>query len=130
MKIFCKNEEFGGEKVNFVDDNGVILGYDLRQCCCEQADWNISENSYTDPRVIVSGSSYIPEEYDYSDYRFSLDYFVENDNNQNEEYSAQFKLEAKDKPNLYLTLVNCHNGYYAHGFRFKQGNTILREGSL
>ena len=32
MKIFEDNI-----KVNFVDENNVFVGYDMRQSCCEQA---------------------------------------------------------------------------------------------
>ena len=29
--------------VNFVDENNTLIGYDMSQCCCEDADWFISE---------------------------------------------------------------------------------------
>ena len=42
MKVFNKNEGTWSSKVNFVDENNVVLGYDTDQCCCEHADWFIS----------------------------------------------------------------------------------------
>ena len=41
MKIFITED---GDKVNFIDENNVILGYDLTQDCCEQASWFIADN--------------------------------------------------------------------------------------
>ena len=38
MKIFDREG-----KINFVDENNVFLGYDMGQCCCERADWYISD---------------------------------------------------------------------------------------
>ena len=44
MKIFNKLEKNGwGRKVNFVDENNVVLGYDMSQDCCERAGWFIAE---------------------------------------------------------------------------------------
>ena len=43
MKIFEGKESSWSDKVNFVDGNDVFVGYDLGQCCCENADWFISE---------------------------------------------------------------------------------------
>jgi hypothetical protein len=30
----------------------------------------------------------------------------------------------------FVHLFNCHNGYYGHGFGFKVGDTMIREGGL
>ena len=50
MKVFDRDG-----KVNFVDENNVILGYDMNQNCCEDADWFIT------PRDLRQGVS-MPEE--------------------------------------------------------------------
>ena len=39
MKIF--DGDF--DKVNFVDENNVFVGYDLLQDCCEDANWFIAD---------------------------------------------------------------------------------------
>jgi hypothetical protein len=41
-RIWNLTETFPG-KVNFIDSNNVILGYDLGQSCCEHAFWTISD---------------------------------------------------------------------------------------
>lgn len=43
MKIFTKENSNWDSKVNFVDENNVVLGYDLSQDCCEHADWFIAD---------------------------------------------------------------------------------------
>ena len=35
-----------GEKINFIDENNVFVGYDLGQNCCENASWFISLDDY------------------------------------------------------------------------------------
>lgn len=43
MKIFERDG-----KINFVDENNVLLGYDMSQDCCEHADWFILDTIYSD----------------------------------------------------------------------------------
>ncbi len=122
MKIFNQTKEFPG-KVNFVDKNNVCLGYDMHQCCCEDADWFISdiEESIHDVDTI---------EFDVEDYVFDPIYF---------KYVAcsgldgggmvRFRLVSGDKE-LFIHIYNCHNGYYGHGFEFKIGDEIKQDGTL
>ena len=42
MRIFNKEEKWSS-KVNFVDDNNVVLGYDTEEQCCENAGWFIDD---------------------------------------------------------------------------------------
>ena len=44
MKIFEGNESSWDEKVNFVDENDVFVGYDIGQCCCEDVGWFMAES--------------------------------------------------------------------------------------
>lgn len=107
MKIFKKEDE----KVNFVDINNVLIGYDMRQDCCEYADWFISETKEDkekgrDKKIV-----------DYSGYVFDVTYFEEIDAPGGDAGKmVRFKLMADNKPDLYLHIFNCHNGYYGHGF--------------
>lgn len=41
------------DKVNFIDDNNVILGYSLGQDCCENAFWTISETKNGSVEVTI-----------------------------------------------------------------------------
>lgn len=41
-----------------------------------------------------------------------------------------FKLVNGAGDEKYLHLFNCHNGYYGHGFEFKVGDEVVKEGCL
>lgn len=123
MKIF---EELGS-KVNFVDDNNVFVGYDMDQCCCEDADWFISD--------MEEFSAYEEREqrnkYDLESYSFDKTYFVEIEEPKgtDEGGMVRFKLIGENKP-LYLHLYNSHNGYYSHGFKSTIDDLIWHIGCL
>lgn len=38
MKIFEKED-----RVNFIDENNVLVGFDIYQCCCEDFGWFIDQ---------------------------------------------------------------------------------------
>lgn len=136
MKIFDSGENGWDEKVNFVDDNNVLVGYDMAQSCCERADWFISK---TEDNNYPENGNKITEGLE--DYFFDKDYFVEvepaQEGSDDYKYSVldsggmvRFKLIAQDKEPLYLHIYNSHNGFYGHGFEFKIGDKVMREGSI
>lgn len=125
MKIFADEQSAWFEKINFVDEHDVFVGYDLGQDCCEHAGWFIAEEvtpySYDCEKI---HSAEIP---DLEAYSFDKSFFQEVDS-----YDLDcggmvvFKLAADGKPDLYLHLFNAHNGYYGHGFEVKHGGeTVL-----
>jgi hypothetical protein len=133
MKIFdSKEHEFWGEKVNFADDNNVMVGYDMSQSCCESADWFIADKV---AEVMPKNPS---QERELDGYQFDKKFFKEISDIKSEgsDWNALdeggmvvFRLVNGDKEK-FLHLYNCHNGYYGHGFEMKIGNSVLREGSL
>lgn len=127
MKIFYGDFD----SINFVDENNVFVGYSLEQNCCEHADWFISdqkkntavdENDYWVKNEIVELSSYSFDTKFFEE--FKDEYCLDNVN------FARFKLISENKPDLYLHLYNCHNGYYSHGFEFKIGEDTITRGDL
>lgn len=105
MKKFDKDD-----KINFVDENNVFVGYDLSQGCCEHADWFISDKE-------EDTTSDKAEKHDISTYVFDTKYFAEVVSKDVDEGGmVRFKLVSSDKPDLFLHLFNHHNGYYSHGF--------------
>lgn len=128
MKIFTGSESSWIEKVNFVDDNDVFVGYDLAQDCCEYADWFIAESitpyAYDDD----DDSKEVPN---VEAYAFDKNFFQEVESSYLDGGGmVAFKLVAENKPDLYLHLFNCHNGYYGHGFEVKHGGETVRDGYL
>lgn len=132
MKIFNSTKEWE-EKVNFVDQNNVLVGFDLAQSCCEHADWFISQTEDKEPSKEGNG---IVEGLD--DYRFDKEYFVQVELDKDEyNYSCldeggmvRFKLTAANKPDLFLHIYNSHNGYYSHGFEMRDGDKQLQSGGV
>jgi len=114
-------------KVNFIDSNNVILGYDLYQNCCEDAFWTISENKDGSDPIYGSGK-FEGEEIALWSYVFDPDFYERDDDESREQYVAIFKLVdwtiAKKRPDLYIRLENHHNGYYSHGFTFSGKNAV------
>lgn len=107
MKIFDKDC-----KINFVDDNNVFVGFDNDQCCCENFGYIISK------KLPTSTSQNELNDSELEGYNFNTKFFKENVLTDNMDCggSVTFKL-TKNRKSLYLTLYNCHNGYYGHGFK-------------
>lgn len=123
MKILNQIKGFS-DRVNFIDDNDVFIGYDLSQDCCEHAGWyilpEITPYSYED-----SDNYDIP---DVSTYEFDTEFFQEiQDGDLDCGGMVIFKLVSFMKPDLYLHLFNSHNGYYGHGFVVKHSGQVLKE---
>jgi hypothetical protein len=122
------------DKVNFIDSNNVILGYDLLQSCCEDAFWTISEKQDgSDP--IYEGSDDAVKEIELDGYCFDPKFCERKSyGDDGEDFAVSiFKLVGSPwlnpkLPDLFLRLENHHNGYYSHGFTFR-GDVIIN-GSL
>lgn len=130
MKVF--DEGFGfGEKVNFVDENNVLIGFDMSQDCCEDFGWFVSEEvePYSYRNDWSPGRKYSDDEM--VPYRFVPDFIQDVDSGDLDEGGmVAFKLVADGKPDLYLHLYNSHNGYYSHGFTVSVGGQVIKDDYL
>jgi hypothetical protein len=130
IKVFKKESDWGG-KVNFVDQNNNLVGYDTADDCCAHGFYFIA------PDIVTTGS----DEYDgkpdpdLSDYEFDTKFFHdqrEDFNYHGSENSPDnavvFRMISLRKPDLYLHLYNSHNGYYSKGFEASFGE--IKEGSV
>lgn len=122
MKIFNQCEGFK-EKVNFVDDSNVVLGYDLSQSCCEHAGWFISDKPENHILEIEYKEGIIE---DFEDYYFDTTYLFKGFGTGVGENLAIFRI-TNGKKDYYIHLFNCHEGYYAHGFEFNMGERNIVE---
>tara|TARA_R110000803_G_scaffold51154_2_gene105877 strand:+ start:144 stop:518 length:375 start_codon:yes stop_codon:yes gene_type:complete len=124
MKIFNKDY-----KVNFVDDNNVVVGFDDSQNCCENFGWSITKEIPT----YTGNASTEPDEPDTEGYLFDV-LFYEEVHPQDKYFDCGgmvvFKLTKKGEDNLYLSLYNSHNGYYSHGFFMEVGGKRIHNNSL
>lgn len=139
MRIFNADAEYRwDEKVNFVDNNNVFVGYDMGQDCCEHASWFISATDHNS-----MPESELLENKDYpniEDYSFDPTFYQERDlnaSNKDSDYgeldegeAVAFRLTNTDGAEAFLYLFNSHNGYYGHGFEFKINEEIVKDGCL
>ena len=128
MRIFEDGENWG-RRINFVDDNNVLVGYDWESQCCEGFDYLLS---YT------PGPRDEDTDIDHEGYNFDVAYDEDSDDKapteDKDEYDygndVTFRLSKEDKPYIYLVLTNSHNGYYSHGFDMKKDDKIIQSGAL
>lgn len=122
MRVFYKE---GGwdNKVNFVDDNNVLLGYDNENDCCAQGGWFLSKNkdewldgSFEEKSMDLPGFNF-DKEYIRKDFMPGRDEYEEGD-------GVQFRL-VNGEDELFLTLYNFHNGYYSRGFYFSDKDKTI-----
>lgn len=127
MKILYIDPSGRDDKINFIDENNVFVGYDLGQNCCECAGWMLTD------RLTMLRSEDIGEDVghenlpDLTDYRFDPNFFVdakvlfgatyENDV-LDEGGHVIFRLVSETGPDFFLNIYNSHNGYYSHGFEY------------
>lgn len=125
MIIFNKAEPWPN-KVNFVDENNVMLGYDLDQSCCECAGWFIHSSVLpiipTDEngkKIEYSNLSPINTITDLEDWVFDTGFIatIKDERNLDEGKIVVFRI-TRDKAERFIHIYNCHNGYYSHGFTF------------
>lgn len=116
-------------RMNWVDSNNVFVGFYNEEDCCEVwgGDFWTSLNKDAVKANIDENKN---------DYVFDTSFYIENfawekdDGDDYEEvYRAAFKL-TNGKNDIYLVIWNQHNGYYAHGFQFCNGGTVIVEGYL
>ena len=131
MKVLKMNDS-----VNFVDNNNVLVGYDMKQECCEQAGWFISNKVEENIAIGGNGVEDIAKKYgievDTETFVFDKDYHVFFTVKSSSVWTMEdmnvvvFRIyDPHNGKNLYLHLFNSHNGYYSHGFEVKHCNEII-----
>ena len=132
MKIF-KQDQTTWEwrnKVNFVDENNVVLGYDLSQCCCETAGWFLSDSPTPTAADMSANNQVLKYEEEWS---FDPEFFQETKEGEglglDSGAIATFRI-VNGVRQAFIHLYNCHNGYYSHGFEFTHGRNVIRDDSI
>lgn len=127
MKVFHSGGH--AEKVNFVDDNNVFVGFDYYRDCCESFAYWISKtapvfgsDSYLETIAIKDSENFPGFNFDTS--------FTHDPECGDEENAITFRLLNDSGDELFLTLTNHHNGYYSHGFEMKKDGTEIHKGWL
>ena len=132
-------KENTNEKINFIDENDVFLGYDMGQCCCEEADYFLTSNpeiANATPELMKKIEAENENNIDainirLDGYVFDTTFCKVLDVNQypgDESNIAYFRCVKTGSEDLFVVLMNSHNGYYYHGFDFTaNGDTILSD---
>lgn len=132
MKIFNKTERWT-EKVNFVDENNVMLGYDMSQSCCEDADWFVTDTLPTPGGDCIPDVRNQPGEDGLAEWKFDPDFKQEieaADTDHGGMVAFRIVKRANGRDQKFIVLFNCHNGYYSHGFEFSVAGAVKEEGYL
>ncbi len=121
-------------KVNFIQDYPmVILGYDMQQNCCENFSWHI-EGATLDakgnlPHHIfdVTREPEVEEsDEDADELTYSIRFFLKGDRQPIYD-PVSHTWSYIQHPDASIVLINCHNGYYAHGWELL---SVTKEGEL
>lgn len=123
MKIFTSGH-YTEQKINFVDDNNVFVGYDSSQLCCEDHRWFISDRVHREPQPEEPQPEELPGWF------FDTSYFESIDDMDGEDENMVVFRITNGVEEKFLHLYNCHNGYYSHGFEMKNGEAVIRNGNL
>ncbi len=118
-----------GSKINFIDSEDNLVGFDTSDDCCAHGGYFLSPRLLTDGIDEHEGTA--PTEKLLEEYRFDPTFFKEVGDVNKEGYRAViFKLikgwwGRKESDDLYLYLFNCHNGYYSKGFSKKFDDVVI-----
>lgn len=124
MKIFNRDG-----KVNFVDENNVLVGFDYRSCCCEQFGYFFSAWFPTRLEDTPDPTDDVLNEYVF-DTSFCQEPTIKSAVEYGDDPAAVVFRLTNGSKELFLTLHNTHNGYYSHGFEMEVGGTTIHSGSL
>lgn len=115
-----------------MDENEVHLGYDIDDDCCAHGGWFMSDDKDFWPKGEY-GSEWDKEPSPYPDlpgWTFDPTYFSERTLpfKYAEGTAVQFSV-VNGTARKYITLYNCHNGYYGKGFEFTVPKDVSRNKS-
>jgi len=125
MKIFEQGEAWH-KKINFVDENNVLVGFDYGQSCCEDFGYFFSQKI---PPHQTAPDKEI--DFDPAGWVFDTTYFEDRELGDYDGKPAMtiFRLVKNDEE-MYLALYNLHNGYYGHGFDMEIDGKSIHSGNL
>jgi hypothetical protein len=121
VKFFEDND-----RLNWVDSNNVFVGFSNWQDCCEEwggGYWSSLSKDAVRVDLDEENNNYV------FDTSFYIEDFSWEEDYDRDVYRAAFKL-SNGKKDIFLIIWNEHNGYYAHGFQFCNGDTVIVKGSI
>jgi hypothetical protein len=107
-------------RINYVDENNLLVGFDMQRDCCEEFGHGVF---YTLPKDPIKEKPEVG--IDLTPYRFVNEAPKVIDFSGDEGGARAFKIVAEELPDAYVVIWNCHNGYYSHGFEYWDGKGSL-----
>ena len=138
MRVFTTPEDdvYEEDRVNFVDESNVLLGYAIEERCCEFVGWNVLDTKPTAKWSLKKYEGSIEElNTAIEPYRFTkkisvIEHVGGGNWDDNVTRIVIAPIKAKRLPTKYVVLFNHHTGFYSHGFEFNDGETPIRVGAL
>lgn len=117
-----------GARINFVDENNVVVGFDNIRDCCEDFGYYLTKEKPAGVRPAdeLEGLDFPGFNFDTS-FTPAVDLLPSSDCVGG---SLTFRLVNAEGEELFLTLYNYHNGYYCHGWELKNGDATVAEGEM
>lgn len=127
MKIMDGQGHWGEGRINFVDEKNVFVGFDNSQGCYEDFGYYLTKEKPAGKRPADA-----LEGLDFPGFNFDTSFTPAVDllPSDYDGGSLTFRLVNAEGEELFLTLYNYHNGYYAHGWELKNGEATVAEGEL
>lgn len=110
-------------KINFVDEQNVVVGFSNERSCCERFGWGLS-----DPGAPALPAEE-PDGRDFPGWMFDPTYFKKGVPANYDGWYVIFRLVNGDQER-FLSLYNHHNGYYSHGFEMSVGGVVAQRGAI
>ena len=146
MIKFFKDRNRSEDRINWVDSNNVFLGFENQGQCCSDTgfiyldslnedkkpidiEFTDNNNFFFDPNFYLP---YKKEDFNLKKIIKSIDPNFDKNIERGEWYDfygAIFKIINGSKE-IYLLIYAYQNGYYAHGFKFCNNQTVLVEDSV
>jgi len=116
------------DRLNVVDQNNVLVGFDYSGQCCERFGYYFTRVL---PSVVNDSEEGAPE-FNHEDYFFDIGFMEDISVGEYEDGGAvAFKLVNEDGDEIYLVLYNHQNGYYSHGFNMvDKKDKVIFSGSI
>lgn len=121
-QIYIKNAR---GKINWIDQNSTVVGFDNYTQCCEEYGWKVVDNNCNnitdkiDPNTVHFGTSNQSSTIYKDEYKEAIDV-------------DGVELLDDETNNLvgFLQFYNCHNGYYCHDFGIKTNFKLTEQDAV
>ena len=110
------------DKINWIDQNNVVFGYDDYQQCCESWGWGVYDPETGEE--VAEDPAGLPYHFDFEAGAREDEARIFSDVDPYDTVQVTLVHDDDPKKKLIFECFNCHNGWYYHDFSF----TRIEEG--